>query len=133
MPESTSHLSITNAQSCTTCTTLCRSVGKGRLTSHDYRISNKPSPWTTTTMPREPLVPRNPKKRKRYTQLQLASLLCELRGRDSLNAHSNVHGRIQSLARLVTSSKLENQGYVILPLSADCLMDCLARCCGSVD
>ena len=37
MPESTSHLSITNAQSCTTCTTLCRSVSKGRLTSHDHR------------------------------------------------------------------------------------------------
>ena len=54
MPESTRHLSITNAQSCTTCTTLCRSVSKGRLTSHDYRISTKPSPWTTTTMPREP-------------------------------------------------------------------------------
>ena len=42
MPESTSRLPITSyAQSCTTCTTLCRSVSKGRLTSHDYRISTQ--------------------------------------------------------------------------------------------
>ena len=58
MPESTSHLSITNAQSCTTCTTLCRSVSKGRLTSHDYRISTQSVDYdnhaTRTPSPKKP-------------------------------------------------------------------------------
>ena len=37
MPVSTSHLP-SNTQSCTSCTTLCSMVIKGRLTSHDRLI-----------------------------------------------------------------------------------------------
>ena len=84
-PVPTISVSILSHNHALKCTTLCSVIVKGRLASHDRLIHptrGLQQPCHVNPPPQEIL-----KKRKRYNQLPLASLLYVLR-RDSLNALS---------------------------------------------